>query len=373
MQFKPMILSIASILITSSAMANELPPELPFQALDGTSLSPNQEGVAADITANTQNPSQRGAFNPNRLVNGTPESVTATITPNPLEGDHPGSSDAQSTPSPITEEQPKLKKRPKIPDKAPEPPKESASNKKQELDLGLQSGITIKPKPGRTESVIVAKGKLNRIVTPYAEPKVLTVDNVETKIDGSAVYIATDSATPVSMFISDAETGDAASLQLSPQELMTPVEIRIEADASKAAQAEVGSSKTDRLFRQDSPYINEVKTIMQNLGKQHIPQGFTLEEVTDELRSKAFCHDPNLAYWPGQLLSGHDSRIVVLIGQNNGNAPVIFEEAFCASEDTMAVAAWPKVRLEPGEKTEIYLLLRLPEGKSGEEIRPALL
>ncbi|MEC4747580.1 type-F conjugative transfer system secretin TraK [Methylomicrobium sp. Wu6] len=372
MQFKPLILSIVSILITSSAMANELPPELPFQALDGTSLSPNQEGVAAD-TANTQNTSQGGAFNPNRMVNGTPESATATITPNPLEGDQPVSNDAQSAPAPIAEEKPKLKKRPKILDKAPESPKESASNKKQELDLGLQSGITIKPKPGRTESVIVAKGKLNRIVTPYAEPKVLTVDNVETKIDGSAVYIATDSETPVSMFISDAETGDAALLQLSPQELITPVEIRIEADASKAAQVEVGSSKTDRLFRQDSPYINEVKAVMQNLGKQQIPQGFTLEEVTDELRGKAFCHDPNLTYWAGQLLSGHDSRIVVLIGQNNGNATVIFEEAFCASEDTMAVAAWPKVRLEPGEKTEIYLLLRLPEGKSGEEIRPALL
>jgi len=112
---------------------------------------------------------------------------------------------------------------------------------------------------------------------------------------------------------------------------------------------------------------------MQNLGKQQIPQGFTLEEVTAELRSMTFCHAPNLTYWPGQLLSGHDSRIIVLIGQNNGNTTAVFEEAFCASEDTMAVAAWPKVKLEPGEKTEIFLLMRLPDGKSGEEARPALL
>ena len=372
MQLKPLILSVVSILISSATMANELPPELPFQALDGTSLSPNQEGLTGDFE-NPQNDNQSGDSYPNGMINGKPESATATITANPPEGDQQVANDGQYAPGPVAEEKSKLKKRPKIIAKALEPPKENRAMNKQELDLGMQSGITIKPKPGRTESVIVAKGKLNRIVTPYADPKVLTVDNVETKIDGSAIYIATDSETPVSLFISDAETGDAASLQLSPQELITPVEIRIEGDAAKGAQGEVGSSKTDRLFRQDLPYINEVKAIMQNLGKQQIPQGFTMEEVTEDLRDRAFCHDPNLTYWAGQLLSGHDSRIIILIGQNNGNNAVIFEEAFCASEDTMAVAAWPRVRIEPGEKTEIYLLLRLPEGKSGEEIRPVLL
>lgn len=371
MQIKPLILSIASVLLTSAVIADELPPEIPFQALDGSSLSPSLGNKVEDIMVSQPGNTQNTTFD-SRMVNGIPEEAEA-ITTNLLEADQPAKNDTQSLPAPVVEEKPKLKKRPKIIDKAPEPPKESAVNKKQELDLGLQSGITIKPKPGKTESVIIAKGKLNRIVTPYADPKVLTVDNVETKIDGSAIYLATDSEKIVSMFISDTETGSAASLQLSPQELVAPVEIRIDAEASKTFQTESGLSKTDRLFRQDSPYINEVKAIMQNLGKQQIPQGFTLEEVTDEIRSKKFCHDPNLTYWPGQLLSGHDSRIVVLVGQNNGNSPVIFEEAFCASEDTMAVAAWPKVRIEPGEKTEIYLLLRLPEGKSGEEIRPALL
>lgn len=370
MHVKPLILPF---IIALPVMANELPPELPFQALDGTSLSPNQEGITRDVGENSQysqqgNPEDTGV----RMVNGTQEKPAPTINQNPLDDQMIGS-DTQNKPAPV-EEKPKPRKRPKILDKAPEPQKEkdSPNTKKQEIDLGLQSGITIRPKPGKTESVIIAKGKLNRIVTPYAEPKVLTVDNVETKIDGSAIYIASDSETPVSMFISDTESGSAASLQLAPKELIAPVEIRIEGDATKAGQ-EVGSSKTDKLFRQDDPYISEIKSAMQNLGKQQIPQGFTLEEITEELRGRSFCHDPSLTYWPGQLLSGHDSRIVILIGQNSGNSTVNFEEVYCASEDTMAVAAWPKVRLEPGEKTEIYLLQRLPEGKSGEEIRPTLL
>ena len=145
----------------------------------------------------------------------------------------------------------------------------------------IQSGITIKPKPGRTESVVIAKGKLNRIVTPYADPKVLTVDNVETKIDGSVVYIATDSEMPVSLFVSDTESGSATSLQLLPRDMGMPVEIRIEQDPIRANGTEAASSRTDTFTRQDSPYVAEIKSIMQSMGKQQIPQGFTLEEVTD--------------------------------------------------------------------------------------------
>ncbi len=365
MRVKILLISIAW---ASTALANELPPELPFQAVD-SGLAPYQEGIAVDPGVSVGN--QNTNINPNQisepLVNGTIEIQ---------DQNHPSAEQATPVePAQTPERTPKPKKRPKILDKAPEPKKASAkdSAKDKKIDIGLQSGITIKAQPGRTESVVIAKGKLNRIVTPYADPKVLTVDNVETKIEGSAVYIATDSETPVSLFISDTETENTTSLQLTPQERLMPVEIKIEQDPSKASPTEAASSRTDRFFRQDSPYVTEIKAIMQNLGKQQIPQGFTLEEVTNELRSAGVCHAANLTFTPGQLLSGHDSRIVIVIAQNNGSAVSVFEEAYCAGENIMAVAAWPKVRLESGEKTEVFILMRLPEGKSGEEVRPALL
>jgi conjugal transfer pilus assembly protein TraK len=366
MRVKILLISIAW---ASTALANELPPELPFQAVSGGELAPYQEGIAGDPGMGVGN--QNTHIKPNQIseqmVNGATEIQ---------DQNHPSAEQAApSEPAQAPEPTPKPKKRPKILDKAPETKKVSAkdSAKAKEIDIGLQSGITIKSKPGRTESVVIAKGKLNRIVTPYADPKVLTVDNVETKIEGSAVYIATDSETPVSMFISDTETENTISLQLTPQERLMPVEIRIEQDPSKASPTEAASSRTDTFFRQDSPYVTEIKAIMQNLGKQQIPQGFTLEEVTNELRSAGVCHAANLTFMPGQLLSGHDSRIVIVIAQNNGPAVSVFEEAYCAGENIMAVAAWPKVRLESGEKTEVFILMRLPEGKSGEEVRPALL
>jgi len=362
MRVKILLISIAW---ASTVLANELPPELPFQAVSGGELTPYQEGIAGDSGMGFGN--QNTHIKPNQISEPLVNGATEIQDQNHLSAEQATPSEPAQTP----ERTPKPKKRPKILDKAPEPKKASAKDK--EIDIGLQSGITIKPKPGRTESVVIAKGKLNRIVTPYADPKVLTVDNVETKIEGSAVYIATDSESPVSLFISDTETGNTTSLQLTPQERLMSVEIRIEQDPSKASPTEAASSRTDTFFRQDSPYVTEIKAIMQSLGKQLIPQGFTLEEVTNELRSAGVCHAANLTFTPGQLLSGHDSRIVIVIAQNYGSAVSVFEEAYCAGENIMAVAAWPKVRLEAGEKTEVFILMRLPEGKSGEEVRPALL
>lgn len=243
-----------------------------------------------------------------------------------------------------------------------------------DIDRDKGAGLVIRPRPGQTENVVIARGKLNRIVTPYADPKVLTVDSVETKVDGSSVYIATDSEAPVSLFITDAETGGAASLQLSPKSMVSPVEIQIDADQGRpVAGGEGDPSYGSRLFRQDSPYITEVKGIMQALGKQLIPTGFTLVEANEGSSPDSVCHAPNLSFRLGQVLAGTESRIFVLIAQNNGTSPIVFEESVCASESTVAVAAWPKVRLAPGERTEVYVLMRQPELKSGEETRPALL
>jgi conjugal transfer pilus assembly protein TraK len=373
MRLKTIVIStaLASIACVSIAKANEIPPELPFEAMDGTALSPYKEEVPPDswVRGSNQPPITQTDETNNQVVNGNVQEPTQNQNAQPIENPET----VVAVPASKTKAKPKPKKRPKVLDKAPETNSVPAQVEEQGFNIGEQSGITIKPKPGRTENVVIAKGKLNRIVTPYAEPKVLTVDNVETKIDGSVVYIATDSETPVSLFVSDTESGNAASLQMLPADMGMPVEIRIEQEMTRANGTEAASSRTDTFARQDSPYVAEIKSIMQSMGKQQIPQGFTLEEVTAEVRSLSVCHGPNLSFTAGQLLSGHDSIIVVMIAENNGSATNVFEEAYCATEDVMAVAAWPKVRLAPGDKTEVYVLMRLPEGNNGEEIRPALL
>ena len=235
-------------------------------------------------------------------------------------------------------------------------------------------GVILKTRPGVTEEAVIAQGKLNRIVTPFLSPKVLTADAVETKVDGSAVYVATDTDAPVNLFITDTDTGGAASLQLIPQALGGPVEIQVVTEQSKgpdstATDAGAGS----RLYKQDSPYITEVKAIMQALGKQRVPVGFSLVESGEAYGYTGICHGLNLTFRLGQVLKGPQSEVIVYIAENRGLQAAQFEESFCASDSTVAVAAWPRVRLAPGERTEVYVLVHQPEDKSGEVSRPALL
>jgi len=240
---------------------------------------------------------------------------------------------------------------------------------------GLKTGVTINSKQGITETVEVAKNKLNRIVTPYANPKVLTVDNVETKIDGSAVYVATDMESPVSLFISDVETGQATSLQLLPVNLATPVEIRIESDRQPDTNNPTSlglSSESEKPFRQESDYSSDIKSMMQALAKQQVPSGFSLDEKASETGVSSLCHNPSLAFSYGQTFAGQDMHIVVLVAENKSFAPRVFEEAFCASESVMAVSSWPKIRLNPGDKTEIFVLIRNGHERD-VEYRPSLL
>lgn len=327
------------LLVWSSVVWAGDPPNLPFRPLDDSMKAVRSDeqvtGPSASISKNPQS------------TTGTQESQSQSISTD------------------------QLRKKPLLADRAPA----TQAKKSQEMNIGLQSGITIKPKPGRTENAVIAKDKLNPIITPLANPKVLTVDEFESRVEGSVVYVTTSADTPISMFIADIDDPSRAaiSLQLTPENLPAPVEIRIEAPLSNMSGNVSASSKSDALFRHDSPYVEDIKSIMQSLGKQQIPQGFTLEEVTRDLHLASICHNINLNFIPGQLLSGHDSRIVIMVAQNNGVTASIFEEAYCAGENVMAVAAWPKVRLEPGERTEVFILMRLPQGKSGEEFRPALL
>ena len=68
---------------------------------------------------------------------------------------------------------------------------------------------------------------LNRIVTPFAAPQVRTVSQATTQVDGSAIYVATATEEPVSLFITEAgDTATALSLTLAPRHI-PPREVRL--------------------------------------------------------------------------------------------------------------------------------------------------
>jgi conjugal transfer pilus assembly protein TraK len=235
-------------------------------------------------------------------------------------------------------------------------------------DLSL-GAIVIKPRPGMTESAVIKRGKMNRIITPFDDVKVISMDPIETKIEGRDLYIVTESEVPVSLYImSQSNEGSTLSLQLVPKDSIAPVEIKI-ADTGQHVSAE---HNDNRYNKSSQPYVNEIKSIMQSMGKQLIPSGFTLSDLTPAIANTTFCHDPNLTFLPGQVLTGSSMKMVVLVAQNTNSTPVNFEESSCANGSVISVAAWPKIILNPGDRTEVYVLMQSGVDDSHEESRPRL-
>jgi hypothetical protein len=86
---------------------------------------------------------------------------------------------------------------------------------------------TVLVSPGTTAIVEVAIDHLNRIVTPFTSPQVRTVSRATTQVDGNAIYVATASEEPVSLFITEAgDTAMAISLTLAPRHI-PPREVRL--------------------------------------------------------------------------------------------------------------------------------------------------
>jgi conjugal transfer pilus assembly protein TraK len=62
------------------------------------------------------------------------------------------------------------------------------------------------------------------------------------------------------------------------------------------------------------------------------------------------------------------------VAHNTGVTPIEFDERACAStqDEVLAVAAWPKVVLKPGESTELYVAVRRKD-EAAITVRPSLL
>ena len=81
---------------------------------------------------------------------------------------------------------------------------------------------------------------------------------------------------------------------------------------------------------------------------------------------------PGLKVEARQLMTGFNMLVVVSRVTNLQPVPVDVVEAGCRGDDVIAAAAWPRVRLMPGEATELYVAIRAPVEDVGGESRPVL-
>lgn len=69
-----------------------------------------------------------------------------------------------------------------------------------------------------------------------------------------------------------------------------------------------------------------------------------------------------------------DWGVAVVVARNNTDKPVRIDESRCGGRWVIGVSAWPHAWLQPGEESEVYIAVRLPQiSKMAKESRPSLL
>ena len=231
-------------------------------------------------------------------------------------------------------------------------------------------------KPGINELIPIAVGHLNRLVTPFDSPVVTTTSQATTSTKGKIVYVATPDETPVTLYITPGDNQDIAlSLTLIPKRIPArEIHLSLDKDTYKVLTMlqQQTSNAVGKAADKEQEYITTLKKLFRDLGLQKTPPGFSLRDPghTESIH----CHQDRLQISTGQLLEGQDLLILVGVARNTGVTSIEFDERSCATgkDEVLAVAAWPKVVLRPGESTELYVAVRRSTEQAAT-LRPSLL
>jgi conjugal transfer pilus assembly protein TraK len=235
---------------------------------------------------------------------------------------------------------------------------------------------TLQVKPGINELMPIAVGHLNRLVTPFDNPVVTTTSQATTSTKGKIVYVATADETPVTLYITPGDNQDIAlSLTLIPKRIPArEIHLSLDQETYKRLTQwqRQNTTSSDKPPNQEQDYITTLKQLFRDLGLQKTPAGFSLRDPSQS--EQIHCHQDRVKIHTGQLLEGQDLLIYVGVARNTGVIPIEFDERACAStqDEVLAVAAWPKVVLGPGESTELYVAVRRKD-EAAITVRPSLL
>ncbi|RJX72625.1 type-F conjugative transfer system secretin TraK [Pseudomonas sp. LS-2] len=238
--------------------------------------------------------------------------------------------------------------------------------------------------PGVNTIIPAALGHLNRIVTPFENPIVQTTAAKEDiTVKDNVVYVTANDPSPITMYITPKDDESIAiSLTLAPKKV-PPIQANLilgqapgfsgKGSATPGAGGYRYSGQAKK-WEEGQPYMESIKGIMRALALGGIPKGYSMGKLssTDTLPA---CYQEGIQFdfSKSQLMMGHNFKVLVGVARNTLKVPVMFDETSCTHPLLAASAAWPRNMLEPGDKTEIYVVTRVSEAPSDESTRPSLL
>jgi conjugal transfer pilus assembly protein TraK len=237
---------------------------------------------------------------------------------------------------------------------------------------------------GTNTLIPISKSQINRLVTPFENPNIQTVSTAEISTSGNVIYVTTENDQPVTMFVTPEDDESVAiSLTLLPQSI-PPIQANLifaqnipggqggtVGMPALGGQAYSGSA---RKWERSQPYMDTLRSLMRELAMGSLPRGYSFGTLQSGDTIPA-CAQPAITYdfSKSQLIQGHDFRVYVAVAENISAKTVEFDHGACSHPNRAAVSSWPHEMLEPGQKTEVFVITRVPKVVADTSVRPSLL
>lgn len=243
---------------------------------------------------------------------------------------------------------------------------------------GTVSGGQIPPsemtvKPGQPVLFNIARQHLNRIVTPFASPFVKTTSPGTTAtVEGRVVYIATANPAPVSLFIGDdSDPVNALAVTVVPRDIPA-VQVTLKVEGYEPSVSRPIDPAAAEDFELSQPFLQTIRELFRTLATGEIPSGYGMAPVRGAHPMMPDCPMTGIRLRPMQEISGSQMVVLVARADNVGSVPAQINEEMCASDSVVAIAAWPRRELAPGQSTEVFIALRRGAARSASQ-RPSTL
>ena len=296
---------------------------------------------------------------------------------------------AKPTPSPESvperQEEPQGEKKPRLvaitPGSVENPSVPASVVKKPTPVQPIESRQDVVVASGTNTLIPISRGQINRLVTPFDNPHIQTVSEAEISTSGNVIYVTTQDEKPVTMFVTPEDDESVAiSLTLLPQGV-PPIQANLilAKNVQGLASGMPVTSSTNysgqaRKWERSQPYMDTLRSLMREMALGKLPRGYSFGALTSGNKIPA-CAQPSLSFdfSKSQLIEGHDFRVFVATAENVSARTVEFDHGSCTHPHRAAVSAWPDEVLEPGQKTEVFVVTRVPTEVPQSSTRPSLL